>query len=154
MFKAVINGRTTNEIKKENTDSIKNNIKDTPDPEGFLSWDNESIQIILECQKCIKNGTLTPKTAAYIIVGKIRQIYYSTCVKHGDHFDIQTFAYMDQILFDNLNSLIESIIKYGATGISKNLMKQTVKNVVESVEYEANIEKMNEVIDIVYFYFT
>ena len=61
---------------------------------------------------------------------------------------------MDQILFDNLNSLIESIIKYGATGISKNLMKQTVKNVVESVEYEANIEKMNEVIDIVYFYFT
>lgn len=152
MFKAVINGRTTIETEKENTGSIANNT--TYKPLSKMDYDKESVQIIDECQKCIKIGTLTPKTAAYIIVGKIRQIYYSTCVKHGDHFDIQTFAYMDQILFDNLNSLIESIIKYGATGISKNLMKQTVKNVVESVEYEANIDKMNEVIDIVYLYFT
>jgi len=135
MFKAsIVGGR----------DSNKNEVK-TP-----VNIMNEIEHLIKNCKKCVKVGSMSHQSAAFCIVSKIRSIYYTTCEKNGDHFDIQTYIYMDQFFFNNLEKLIEGVIMYGGAGVPKSVITTTIKNCIEYVEYKVDIDEIYKVIDVLY----
>lgn len=111
---------------------------------------NSDYDMIKSCRTSIKMKALTTKSAAIIIVGKLRHIYFTTCQKHDDRFDIESFVYMDKVLFDILVDVIEGVIIFGEKGVTKEIVKETIRNAVELVEYETDINAMYEVVDKVY----
>lgn len=144
--------KATNPIKHN---YVKGSIMKNNNPVTTQKNDEDEIQVMMrECRAKVRNSSISAASAAFIIVAKLRHIYYSTCVKGDDHFDIQTFAYMDHILFDNITPLIESVIKYGNTGISKNMLTKTMMNIIESVEYDTDVSRMCYVIEVMYAFFT
>ena len=114
--------------------------------------DNEidDYDLIKSCKTAVKSKAITPKAAAIIIVGKLRHIYFSTCQKHDDRFDIESFVYMDKILFDILVEIVEGVIVFGERGISRDVVKETIRNSVELVEYETDINSMYDIVDQTY----
>lgn len=65
----------------------------------------------------VRRNGLPINTAANMIVGRIRSILILGIRAHSDQtmgFEIESFKYLDSILFDDLAILVESIIKYGS----------------------------------------
>lgn len=149
------------EIRKGNTNTIGKNKECDNETikisqlniEKIQSDDSEIMAFVRMCKNAVKTKVISTKSASITIVGKIRNIYCTTCVKHGDNFDIDALNYMDKILFDNLTNFIEGVIKYGSISIKSDLIKEYIKDCVESIEYETNINKMYEVVDAVYAIF-
>ena len=138
-------------LKKEDENVQSNQKYKQPIPEDPSS---DGFGLVSGCAYAINAGTISTHTAAKLIVSKLRNIYFNTCNKHDDRFDIESFMYMNKILFDTLMDIIESIIKYGKNGITKQITKEFIKSNVEMVEYEVDLDSMYDIIDNVYKQFT
>ena len=146
------NVKTSNNLDNCDKESIaiyNRNISEN----NIANDDSEIMAFVRMCKNAVKTKVISTRSASITIVGKIRNIYCTTCVKHGDNFDIEALNYMDKILFDNLANFIEGVIKYGPMSIKSNLIKEYIKDCIESIEYETNINKIYEVIDAVYTIF-
>lgn len=95
------------------------------------------------------HGVLVYRTAASLIVGEMRKIYFSS-ITRPDSYDIKILNYMDKILFNNLTDIIEGIIRYGSDCFPKSIIEQTIADVVAIMETQPNTKAMYHIVDRLY----
>lgn len=96
-------------------------------------------------------GRLHLDAAASIIVGRIRVKFFNGihgCSENGNQeFDISSLRYMDEILFNDLEYLIRSIIRFGGKGACIKLSQcmRIIRDTAGLVSYKLDNEAYTDI---------
>lgn len=94
---------------------------------------------------------LSIDAAASIIVGRIRVKFVEGIRRHPENepqeFDIASLRYMDDILFNDLEYLIKSVIRFGSNGacIKINQCMRMIRDAANLIYYKINNTTYNEI---------
>ena len=94
---------------------------------------------------------LSIDAAASIIVGRIRVKFVDGIRKHPENdpqeFDIKDLRYMDDILFDDLEYLIKSVIRFGSNGscIKINQCMRMIRDAANLIYYKISSTTYSEI---------
>lgn len=106
--------------------------------------------IVVNTIKAAKARILAPSIAASIVTGRIRVKFVDAVRKNTDNsqfgYEIQSFKYLDDILFNDLQYIVQSIINFGSR--SSLTLNQIMKMIVDTsnvIEYYIPEEDYNDI---------
>lgn len=106
--------------------------------------------IVVNTVKAVKGRMLAIDRAASIITGRIRVKFVSAIRSHSSNsqfeYEIASFKYLDEILFDDLTDIIRSIIQFGSrSGISHGQVMKMIVDTAKLIEYFIPEEDYNDI---------
>lgn len=145
----VLGGEGYEEPKKE-----ANNYKNVKDSEkttvATVQGMKDVDMIVVNTIRSAKARILSPSISASIITGRIRVKFVDAVRKNTDNsqfgYEIQSFKYLDDILFNDLQYVIQSIINFGSR--STLTLNQIMKMIVDTsnvIEYYIPEEDYNDI---------
>lgn len=129
-------------------------FKDSKDTEKMAVVTTQGVKdvdmIVVNTIKSAKARILSPTIAASIITGRIRVKFVDAVRKNKENspfgYEIQSFKYLDEILFNDLQYILQSIITFGSR--STLTLNQIVKMIVDTsnvIEYYIPEEDYNDI---------
>lgn len=107
--------------------------------------------IVGKCKIAYNQFCLSEVTIAQLLVAEIRAIYSRTIVAKAAHkYDLEILNYLDKILFGPLANLIEGIVRYKSEIVDISLAKGLIKNGIDAVDLQVDIDQMYAIIDRIY----
>ena len=94
-------------------------------------------------------GSIGSGTIATCIVGELRRIYFKS-INKPDGYDLEILSYMDKILFNSLNDIIDGIIRYGTSAFDLELLKRVIENAISIMEVQPNRVEMFNILTRLY----
>lgn len=128
--------------------------KDTKNTEKMAVVTTQGVKdvdmIVVNTIKSAKARILAPSVAASIITGRIRVKFVNAVRTNTDNaqfgYEIQSFKYLDDILFNDLQYIVQSIINFGSR--STLTLSQIMKMIVDTsnvIEYYIPEEDYNDI---------
>lgn len=106
--------------------------------------------IVVNIVKSAKARIVSAPTAASIITGRIRVRFVDAVRRNKENsqfgYEIQSFKYLDEILFDDLRYVIQSIISFGSKStLTLNQIMKMITDTSNVIEYYIPEEDYNDI---------
>lgn len=98
---------------------------------GAFKYVNQHIEA---CKTLFYSKMIDSERAASLIVAEMRSHYISKMQTGNDCITVDALQYIDQILFNDMRYLVNSILQYGPNDDIKNVMKRAVDNTLSIIE--------------------
>lgn len=121
----IIGGNARTEEKPVINTFTKNSIY------GAFKYRNQHIE---ECKMLFYAKLIDSERAASLIVAEMRSHYISKMQTGNDCITVDALQYIDQVLFDDMRYLVNSILQYGPNDTIKSVMKRSVENTLSIIE--------------------
>lgn len=109
--------------------------------------------IVVNTIRSLKGRGISIDRAASIITGRIRVKFVNAIRNHDQNsqfeFEIASFRYLDEILFNDLVEIIKSIMQFGSrSGLSMSQVMKMIIDTASLIEYYIPKEDCNDIRDI------
>ena len=106
--------------------------------------------IVVNTIRLLKAGRLNFKVAASIIVGRIRVRFVSAIRRNKENckfeYEISSFRYLDEILFDDLAYILTTVFQYGSQGtLSVSQIMRVITDTSNVIEYYIPEDDLNDI---------
>lgn len=127
--------------KEESTGYIKAQTK-----EGTKDVD----MIVVNTINTLKAGRMSYKTAASIITGRIRVRFVNAIRRNKENsefgYEITSFRYLDEILFNDLTYVLTTIFQWGSSGtLTLSQIMRMITDTSNVIEYYIPEEDLNDI---------
>ena len=106
--------------------------------------------IVVNTIRMLKAGRLNYKVAASIIVGRIRVRFVNAIRRNKENsrfeYEISSFKYLDEILFDDLMYIITTVFQYSSQGtLSIPQVMRMITDTSNVIEYYIPEDDLNDI---------
>ena len=139
--KVVSTDDKSNSNKEESTGYVKAQTK-----EGTKDVD----MIVVNAINTLKAGRMSYKTAASIITGRIRVRFVNAIRRNKENsefgYEITSFRYLDEILFNDLTYVLTTIFQWGSSGtLTLSQIMRMITDTSNVIEYYIPEEDLNDI---------